>query len=394
MVAKHDRIYGAGVGHFGTQYVRATVLAYRQNGVSEAVVSVTPASKTRTGWSRTGDDKVSVVYRGPDSLASAYRKAKDSLRDSGFEGCIERYNPEAATPNPASTPAARKGLERAMTEGAPLRHAGQFAAWANHEAYEAKLLMNTAKCCTGKSKRETAQGEAMGHVMEVMVGAAESGFPLDLHTFRMLDDVRKELGKRFPQLGLRILKGSKVQVEYLEDNPRRSGRGSYPWEQCMADAFKRYGDKDTARRVCGSIRAKSMARNNPALPFTQGDVDWGVYTFPEATRWNFQVHDYKDDTLVAAGGTKGYQTEGAARKAAIAAARKAAPKTKRAMTRRLAKLTRPNPGGSRPRLKRWDQRTKRWAADPKLDTRMRKDYEELMEDIGSIDPADRADYQA
>lgn len=41
------------------------------------------------------------------------------------------------------------------------------------------------------------------------------------------------------------------------------GPGSYPWDQCMTDATKRYGSPERARRVCGSIRAKSK-RDYPA----------------------------------------------------------------------------------------------------------------------------------
>ena len=45
-------------------------------------------------------------------------------------------------------------------------------------------------------------------------------------------------------------------------NPR-TGPGSYPWPDCMEDQIARYGDEDTARKVCGTIRARSMARRNP-----------------------------------------------------------------------------------------------------------------------------------
>ena len=31
---------------------------------------------------------------------------------------------------------------------------------------------------------------------------------------------------------------------------------SYPWEQCIIDQMKTYGDKETAEKVCGSIKAK------------------------------------------------------------------------------------------------------------------------------------------
>lgn len=35
---------------------------------------------------------------------------------------------------------------------------------------------------------------------------------------------------------------------------------AYPWNECIADQMKRYGSAETARKVCGSIRAKSLAR--------------------------------------------------------------------------------------------------------------------------------------
>lgn len=34
----------------------------------------------------------------------------------------------------------------------------------------------------------------------------------------------------------------------------------YPWNECIADQTERYGSAETARKVCGSIRAKSLAR--------------------------------------------------------------------------------------------------------------------------------------
>jgi hypothetical protein len=30
----------------------------------------------------------------------------------------------------------------------------------------------------------------------------------------------------------------------------------YPWEQCIADQTARYGDEETAKKVCGMIRSK------------------------------------------------------------------------------------------------------------------------------------------
>lgn len=36
------------------------------------------------------------------------------------------------------------------------------------------------------------------------------------------------------------------------------GKTSYPWPKCMADQRARYGSEEVARKVCGSIRARSQ----------------------------------------------------------------------------------------------------------------------------------------
>ena len=40
-----------------------------------------------------------------------------------------------------------------------------------------------------------------------------------------------------------------LEEEYIELE-------SYPWDECIADQMKRYGNKETAEKVCGSIKAK------------------------------------------------------------------------------------------------------------------------------------------
>ena len=42
---------------------------------------------------------------------------------------------------------------------------------------------------------------------------------------------------------------------------KKTGKGSYPWDVCMTEQTARYGSTDTAKRVCGSIKAKY---GNPA----------------------------------------------------------------------------------------------------------------------------------
>jgi hypothetical protein len=39
----------------------------------------------------------------------------------------------------------------------------------------------------------------------------------------------------------------------------------YPWEECIADQLDRYGDEETAKKVCGAIKAgmkKSFAEGD------------------------------------------------------------------------------------------------------------------------------------
>lgn len=39
----------------------------------------------------------------------------------------------------------------------------------------------------------------------------------------------------------------------------------YPWDECMADQMERYGDEETAKKVCGAIKAgmkKSFAEGD------------------------------------------------------------------------------------------------------------------------------------
>jgi hypothetical protein len=234
-----------------------------RDGVTEAFVSLTPAYKTRSGWSRAADDITFVGYRGSGPVGPAYRKAKEELRARGFDGCIERHAAPGgwAEPNP-SREARRKAVDLARREHSPKEDARRFNTWANHEAEEAKLLLETAQCCRGKRKREKAEDEAIEHAAMILVSAADTGLPISRAAYYNIKLVKEEVGDRFPQLGLRVRQGANVSVSHVADNPkkRRSGPGSYPWEECMADAFRRYGDEETARRVCGSIRAKSRAK--------------------------------------------------------------------------------------------------------------------------------------
>ena len=37
------------------------------------------------------------------------------------------------------------------------------------------------------------------------------------------------------------------------------GFADYPWDECISDQIKQYGDEETAKKVCGAIKAANMA---------------------------------------------------------------------------------------------------------------------------------------
>ena len=39
-------------------------------------------------------------------------------------------------------------------------------------------------------------------------------------------------------------------------NLAEEGGGSYPWDECIADQTTRYGDEETAKKVCGYIKSE------------------------------------------------------------------------------------------------------------------------------------------
>lgn len=45
----------------------------------------------------------------------------------------------------------------------------------------------------------------------------------------------------------------KVMSEKFADG---EGAGSYPWDECIADQTARYGDEETAKKVCGYIKSE------------------------------------------------------------------------------------------------------------------------------------------
>jgi hypothetical protein len=48
---------------------------------------------------------------------------------------------------------------------------------------------------------------------------------------------------------------SKIQMEKKYNFAEGEG-GSYPWDECIADQTARYGDEETAKKVCGYIKSE------------------------------------------------------------------------------------------------------------------------------------------
>ena len=67
----------------------------------------------------------------------------------------------------------------------------------------------------------------------------------------------KQLKNTFEQ------KRFEFQVELAKSDLRKrginlaeEGGGSYPWDECIKDQTERYGDEETAKKVCGYIKSE------------------------------------------------------------------------------------------------------------------------------------------
>jgi len=52
--------------------------------------------------------------------------------------------------------------------------------------------------------------------------------------------------------GVNLIFAARLLDEKLAD----SEGGAYPWDDCIADQIKEYGDEETAKKVCGYIKSK------------------------------------------------------------------------------------------------------------------------------------------
>tara|TARA_R110002020_G_scaffold164573_1_gene351369 strand:- start:9889 stop:10836 length:948 start_codon:yes stop_codon:yes gene_type:complete len=57
-----------------------------------------------------------------------------------------------------------------------------------------------------------------------------------------------------------ILKKRKKKIEYKSEKYKTKEMEKYDWDQCIRDQMKEYGNKETAEKVCASIKNKTVKR--------------------------------------------------------------------------------------------------------------------------------------
>lgn len=82
---------------------------------------------------------------------------------------------------------------------------------------------------------------------------------------KMEDEVESPCGEGYIQQGTKMVDGKEVpncvkkeEVEVKDEMPmeyQEEDMGKYPWDECIADQLARYGDEETAKKVCGAIKA-------------------------------------------------------------------------------------------------------------------------------------------
>ena len=92
-----------------------------------------------------------------------------------------------------------------------------------------------------------------GEVKEVEEKIEEEAEEVEMEKVE-LDDMKVQyyralLKVRFKQMFGNYHNFANLEDEYVE-------LASYPWDECIADQMKRYGNKETAEKICGSIKAK------------------------------------------------------------------------------------------------------------------------------------------
>ena len=60
-------------------------------------------------------------------------------------------------------------------------------------------------------------------------------------------------------------KFSRNSLKYPVKQIRKVRPVSYPWKECIKDQMKQYNNMSIAKKVCGSIRAKSLKKGSKML---------------------------------------------------------------------------------------------------------------------------------
>ena len=77
----------------------------------------------------------------------------------------------------------------------------------------------------------------------------------------------------------------------------REAKEKYPWDECIADQMKQYGDKETAEKVCGAIKAKSQGLGKKAddLISAWGSTLSRVADLSDETCWEgYEAYGFKE----------------------------------------------------------------------------------------------------
>lgn len=98
------------------------------------------------------------------------------------------------------------------------------------------------------SVEKLMQVQYMGNDPTLRRAVAESV----LETAKRFEDMGYPINQKLVDDAQEWLKAEKAKEK------KRSGKGSYPWDECIADQMKQYGDMETAKKVCGKIRAASQ----------------------------------------------------------------------------------------------------------------------------------------
>lgn len=53
-------------------------------------------------------------------------------------------------------------------------------------------------------------------------------------------------------------------------------KADYPWDDCIADQMKKYGDKATAEKVCGAIRARNAGKELSEAEYKEIEAELGI----------------------------------------------------------------------------------------------------------------------